>query len=1495
MKNLKKILSVALVLVMVLTAAPLSGFVGLELPALDWGIKASAKTVASSGWCGPNVTYSYDSVTKELVISGEGPITDFWNTSSPFSNSDIKTVIVEEGITHIGNYTFYQCNELIDVVISDSVISVGDIAFSDCSNLSSVILGAGISYLGSDSFRDCPNFKNITVNSTDFAYGEYNVPFYNSPIETINLSVPTLSECLWLKSVKTINFLDGVETIPDSAFSGMTSLSKVTIADSVTSIGTKAFYGCISLSSVTIPSSVKTIGESAFENCTELDSVVLPEGIEIIEDKAFYNASFLSTINLPKSIIFIGEDILGKTAWYNYRGKGIIIFDDWLFGYKGTPAENTALYLDKDVRGVAFKALQEETNVISIDVAENNPRLSSANGVLYDKNKTKVIVYPHGRDGAYIMPDSVLDILPYTFYNCQKLTHISFSNNIINIADGAFYNCDGLKDINFTNNIKTIGDMAFFDCDYIDELIIPDSVEAIGDYAFANGNWEPDFPSSSLKKVFIGNSVKSIGAYAFDNCNELFDVTFGNNVEIIGESAFGFSNMSKLELPLNLKTIGDRAFYGNKFTVVKIPDSVESIGRYAFFECEYLTDVTIGIGIKFIASDSFGACRNLESIYCGVTQREWNQIDGYNNIPAEVDLYLNHPHEYTYTVVTRPTCTEAGVGRYYCTYGDSYEVAIPATGHTLKIDTANSVPADCINAGYNLYACTVCDYTEKKIVTMGGHVWEQKSYKAPSCDVDGARIKTCIVCGDTTTETVPAVGHVELSILKVSPTCTKAGNELGTKCYICGVILEGCEVIPAIGHTSYNIAAVTPTCTKSGLTAGTKCSVCKEILSGIEYISATGHTEINLDAIEPTCTVKGKTAGKQCTVCNVITSGYKDVPANGHTRVDVAGKDATCLEDGYTSSAYCSVCSTTLKAKTTIEKLGHKEYVYITAVAATCTAEGRTQELRCIRCDIRMSDASAVVSAMGHNIITLAAKAETCTATGLTEGKKCSRCNYVEVAQQTLPALGHDWGATTAVPSTCVEKGYTTKTCQRCNTTDKNTLPLISHNSDSILAYVAPTCTETGKTEGFACSMCGKTMTAQKTIDALDHSMILVDTVDSTCTEKGSKLYVCERKNCSHSYTEPVDMLDHNYVGEWIIDKPETCTEDGSKYRKCTECDATETKVIPATGHKEQYVSYKKETCTTDGVNEGSYCLICGETIYGCDVIPATGHSMTGWFVSVEPGCTTEGLSINSCENCDYYETEIIPAKDHNYPDDWTVLTTATCTSDGVKIKLCNDCLKVLAEAIPKTNHVDKDEDKLCDNCSMNIGQTSVGHTHNWGSWIILKDPTCTAEGGMYRICTACGAAENAYIAARGHSETIAAEIPATCETKGRSEYTYCSVCDTIITSCEEYDALGHDLVFAVTKNATCTEAGINSADCSRCDYGYTTEIPVLAHADNNGDDSCDVCKKTNLSGKPQDPTIICTCNCHKTGIRKLLFKLVLFFQKFLRLNKTCACGVAHY
>ena len=113
-KIFKRTLATILVVLMLLTSAPLQGFVELEWPEIDFsGVgdwfssKASAADV--SGKCGDNVAYTYNSSTKEVVISGSGKMYDYGIYSSPFYGvrNEIKTVIIENGVTSIGKYLFY--------------------------------------------------------------------------------------------------------------------------------------------------------------------------------------------------------------------------------------------------------------------------------------------------------------------------------------------------------------------------------------------------------------------------------------------------------------------------------------------------------------------------------------------------------------------------------------------------------------------------------------------------------------------------------------------------------------------------------------------------------------------------------------------------------------------------------------------------------------------------------------------------------------------------------------------------------------------------------------------------------------------------------------------------------------------------------------------------------------------------------------------------------------------------------------------------------------------------------------------------------------------------------------------------------------------------------------------------------------------------------------------------------------------------------------------
>ena len=152
---------------------------------------------------------------------------------------------------------------------------------------------------------------------------------------------------------------------------------------SVTSIGFAAFYNCDGLTSIDIPNSVTSIGSSAFGNCSGLTSVTIGYSVTSIEDYAFEDCSSLTSVTIPNSVTSIGE---------------------WAF--------------------------EDCTGLTSIDVASDNSNYCSEDGVLFNKDKTTLIQYPEGKQGAYTIPNSVTSIGRSAFSGCSSLTSVTIPNSV---------------------------------------------------------------------------------------------------------------------------------------------------------------------------------------------------------------------------------------------------------------------------------------------------------------------------------------------------------------------------------------------------------------------------------------------------------------------------------------------------------------------------------------------------------------------------------------------------------------------------------------------------------------------------------------------------------------------------------------------------------------------------------------------------------------------------------------------------------------------------------------------------------------------------------------------------------------------------------------------------------------------------------------------------------------------------------------------------------
>ena len=187
----------------------------------------------------------------------------------------LKTVVVGNNVTSIGDKAFRGCSDLTSVTIGNGVKTIGNQAFYYCTSLASANLGSGVESIGSSAFNNCTSLTSLTLPST-----------------VTSIGVGAFSFCDHLFS---INIPSGITDIPESAFFGCTSLASIEIPSSVKTIGMAAFCNC-GLTSVTLPEGVTLIGRGAFEGCASLASVTIPESVTSIGEGAFIECNNLTDV-----------------------------------------------------------------------------------------------------------------------------------------------------------------------------------------------------------------------------------------------------------------------------------------------------------------------------------------------------------------------------------------------------------------------------------------------------------------------------------------------------------------------------------------------------------------------------------------------------------------------------------------------------------------------------------------------------------------------------------------------------------------------------------------------------------------------------------------------------------------------------------------------------------------------------------------------------------------------------------------------------------------------------------------------------------------------------------------------------------------------------------------------------------------------------------------------------------------------------------------------
>lgn len=257
------------------------------------------------------------------------------------------------------------------------------------------------------------------------------------------------------------------------------------------------------------------------------------------------------------------------------------------------------------------------SKLAGITVSAQNTNFSSANGVLFNKSGTTLLVYPAGGGKNYTVSNGVTNITALAFQQCDTVTNVILPASVISIGQNAFFSCSSLSSVTISNGVTSIGASAFEICPFA-SIAIPDSVTSIGVSAFQD--------CSSLSSITIGRGVTNIGLSAFTACHSLtafavspenayyssvngvlFDKAQATLVQYPGGASASYT------IPNGVTTIADDAFGPNLANII-MPNSVTSIGEGAFDACTSLTNVTFGNGLTNIGEYAFESCWDLETI-----------------------------------------------------------------------------------------------------------------------------------------------------------------------------------------------------------------------------------------------------------------------------------------------------------------------------------------------------------------------------------------------------------------------------------------------------------------------------------------------------------------------------------------------------------------------------------------------------------------------------------------------------------------------------------------------------------------------------------------------------------------------------------------------------------------------------------------------------------------------------------------------------------------
>ncbi len=749
---MKKALSLLLSLIMIISAISVSGF---TLSAEDY-----------SGTCGDGLTWTLDTETGLLEISGIGDMYDYdWNTSPWYNYAEhIKSLKIGDGVTSIGENAFYECYLLTgEVIIPDSVKRISKNAFYCCASLEGVIFGDSVVSIGENAFRDCFDLASVTISDSVTTIGS--MAFYDcSSLKTVTIpeTVTSIGESAFAYRTTTImcymdsyahkyakenDYAYGYKLLPRKIESGTCGADLTWTLDTETGMfevnGTGKMYNYSEYEYVPVGSYYTNVPWEPFK--AYIKTAIIGDSVTGIGNYAFFDFRYLESITIPESVTSIGDRALDN--------MGYGIHDVTVYCYEGSYAHTYAVNNEFSLELIVpdkYSGTCGDNLTWTLDTTTGVLDISGT-GDMYNYNYTSA---------------------PWYSYR-SNIKNVVIGDSVTSIGSWSFYSCSNLVNADIPDSVTSIGDSAFSDCHSLTSISIPDNVISIGEWAFSYCN--------KLISISIGKSLTSIGEFAFLDCPSLTDIYIS---DIAAWCGIDFSTINA-----NPVTVAGRfCLNGSPVTDLVIPDSVESIGDYAFACCGDLTSVTIPPSVKNISSYAF---TNSSAITVKCYKNSYAHTYAIEN-GFEYELLICD-HVFTnYVSDNNYTCTEDGTKTAYCDKGCGETDTVVdegSAGHRYTREEILREPT-CEKQGYKILFCS-CGARKNETLPIVDHVYTEYTYNNDAtCTSDGTETAYCdFGCGtaDTGSAEGTILDHSYTSyVYNNDATCTANGTETAYCDYDCG-------------------------------------------------------------------------------------------------------------------------------------------------------------------------------------------------------------------------------------------------------------------------------------------------------------------------------------------------------------------------------------------------------------------------------------------------------------------------------------------------------------------------------------------------------------------------------------------------------------------------------------------------------------------------------------------------------------------------------------